>query len=440
MVLARLNTLVYNRPLMLVGSFRNDERPNLPLDLPSMQVIHLERFSEDNTSKLAEAMLGSMKVTAPLLSLLQHETEGNVFFMVEVLRALAEEAGELEQITSSPLPSQVFTGGVEGIIRRRLSRVPKEAQPLLHVAAIAGRELDLTVIRDVLNTANRGDQLDVWLSNCSDAAVLEVDADQWRFSHNKLRDGVLADMPENARRELHKRVATSIQTVYQYTPKQPTAGALAHHWQAAGDFEKEEEYVGLAGEQAFKNDAYQTALQYFNRAIELQDSVDKPKRRQAALMLQLGDTYRVLEQHAEAREIHQQGLELCQAIGYKWGVASNLNSLGNVASETGNPDEAATYYIEALQTAMKIRAVPVALAVLVGMAGLLARVGDRVVATEYIGLVMRHPAVDSITHYLGQRVVQTLREELDEATFEAAYNTGKEQSLREVAERILAEE
>ena len=71
---------------------------------------------------------------------------GNTFFIVEVVRALAEEAGQLDQIGEMTLPSQVLAGGMRQVIERRLSRVPAEANLLLQLAAVAGRELDLTVL------------------------------------------------------------------------------------------------------------------------------------------------------------------------------------------------------------------------------------------------------------------------------------------------------
>jgi tetratricopeptide (TPR) repeat protein len=437
-VLARLNGLIYEHPIMIVGSYRNDESPNLPVLLPSMNVLPLTRLDESGTAALVRAMLGADKVSEALLSLLQRETEGNVFFLVEVLRALAEDAGELEQIASSPLPSQVLTGGVEGIVRRRLSRVPREVQALLQVAAVGGRYLDLEVIRAALDGERLADRLDLWLAHCSEAAVLDVQDGQWRFAHNKLRDGVLADLPTDARRDLHRRLAVAIQAVYQYKPKQ-TAGALAYHWREAADLEKEATYAALAGDQAFKNGAYQTALDFLRRALELQPHVNQPPRHEAAILLQLGDTYAALGDAASARASYEQGLALCRSINYQWGVAANLNNLGMLTADEGRDDDAAQYFIEALQMAMKVKAVPVALGILVGMAGLLARAGNQSVAVEYAALAFNHPAVDNATHYYAEHILVALRAELPEETFDTAYLTGQERSLREVAARILEE-
>ena len=100
------------------------------------------------------------------------------FFLVEVVRALAGEAGTTGQIGIETLPREVLTGGLQDIIRRRLRRVPSEALPLLKVAAVVGRQLDMPIIREVMGADISYEAL---LSQCADAAVLEVEGTNMAF-------------------------------------------------------------------------------------------------------------------------------------------------------------------------------------------------------------------------------------------------------------------
>ena len=212
-VLARLIAHGSKLPMLIVGSYRDDESPNLPVLLPGASIIHLNRLTVEETGKLAEAMLGAAGRNTNLMRLLQHETEGNAFFLVEVVRALAEETGQLAEIGSSPLPPRVLTGGVQGVIQRRLNRVPPAAQPLLQAAAVIGRQLDVDVIREVLG-ADKKASIDRWLSDCADAAVLEVQEGRWRFAHNKLREGVLTELTPAVLRDQARKVALGLDTGY----------------------------------------------------------------------------------------------------------------------------------------------------------------------------------------------------------------------------------
>ena len=73
-----------------------------------------------------------------VVNLLESETAGNAFFIVEVLRVLAEEAGALNRIGSGRLPSQVMAGGVQAVLLRRLGRVPVAARRRTSSARTAG--------------------------------------------------------------------------------------------------------------------------------------------------------------------------------------------------------------------------------------------------------------------------------------------------------------
>jgi predicted ATPase len=93
-IFRRLIPLVDKLPLMIIGSFRNDERPELPQELPGTKLIELERLSKREIAALSQSMIGEGGQQPQVVELLQRETEGNVFFIVEVMRALAEDAGD----------------------------------------------------------------------------------------------------------------------------------------------------------------------------------------------------------------------------------------------------------------------------------------------------------------------------------------------------------
>ncbi|NDJ33863.1 MAG: protein kinase, partial [Chloroflexi bacterium] len=121
-----LNRFAHAYPWLLLGSYRSDERPTLPDDLPGMQTIMLSRLDQQAIAELSVSMIGQRGLEPKVLQFIERETEGNAFFMVEVVRALAEEAGRLSEIGSATLPARVVAGGIQRIIERRLGRVPAE--------------------------------------------------------------------------------------------------------------------------------------------------------------------------------------------------------------------------------------------------------------------------------------------------------------------------
>lgn len=343
-VLKRLVAITNELPLLIVGSYRDDERPNLPAELPGMRVLTLERLNTESTTRLAESMLGIAARQPEVVALLQRETEGNAFFLVEVARVLAEEAGQISEIGRRTLPDRVFAGGVQRVVQRRLDRLPPDARPLLRVAAALGRQLDLVVLRTVESRIN----LDQWLTICANAAILSVQDGQWRFAHDKFRDGVLDTLSAKERRAVHRQVAIALESVYPESPDR--ASVLAYHWQLAGDDTKERHYAALAGKRAAELSAYSEAQHFLERALLMstQDQAADTRRQQAVLKFQIGDVYENLGDYPAANRFYAESLALAREIGDPSAIADALRGAAVVAFHLGKGDEAIRQFEESL--------------------------------------------------------------------------------------------
>lgn len=229
-------------PVLIVALWRDDERPHL--NEQGEHVLHLKRLTQPEIVALSSAILGRQDTTPEVVNFLVRETEGNTFFLVEFIRAMAENAGTLDQIRHTALPATVSTANVQQIIQRRLNRAPASARPLLEMAAVAGRVLDLDVLRAAGIT-----NLEVNLNTCTEASILEIRDTRWGFSHDKLREGMLAVLPETTRATLHERVADAIQKVHADVLESWYL-ELAYHYQISGNAESERHFTVLAGKQA----------------------------------------------------------------------------------------------------------------------------------------------------------------------------------------------
>jgi tetratricopeptide (TPR) repeat protein len=346
--LKQLNRLVSEPSalsLLIVGSYRDDERPDLSLELPAMKAIKLKRLDPDNIAELSISMLGESGRRPQVLDLLQRETEGNVFFLVEVVRALAEESGRLSGVGLMTLPDSVFAGGIQRIIQRRLDRVPVQARPLLKLAAVAGRALDLAVLRAVAP----GTDFEAWLATGASAAVLEVQEGRWRFVHDKLRDALIAGLTDVERPTLHRRVAEGIEAVHGRDPHY--AAELALHWRAAGDSNKEVHYARIAGEQAIRVGAFRQALTFFESALVL---LAAESRDRISLTIRAGYALFQLGEYGEAILHLEEGLALAQEHGDDRGRAEALDHLGSIALDQGDRATARAWLQESLAIAREI--------------------------------------------------------------------------------------
>ena len=75
--------------LLILASFRDDERPQLAIECPGTHVLYMKRFGEREIRDVAASMLGRELGSSPaIVTFLQRETEGNAFFLVEAVREL----------------------------------------------------------------------------------------------------------------------------------------------------------------------------------------------------------------------------------------------------------------------------------------------------------------------------------------------------------------
>ncbi len=275
-ILQQLTRLVSRLPLLIIGSYRNDENSSLTEQLPQMQELPLNRLAAKEITELSTSMLGEAGENPDVLALLQRETEGNAFFLVEVVRALAEEAGRLSAIGRTSLPEQLFPQGIQTIVQRRLARVPDAAVPLLVGTAVAGRQLDLNLLPLLARSTKTTVPVETWLATCAEAAVLELFNGNWRFAHDKLRAGILETINPDRQKSWHYTIAELIEQLY---PEQPEhAATLTYHWQKAGNIAKERQYAHVAGEYAQQQFLNETALDYYDRALTLTPAKDLPKQ------------------------------------------------------------------------------------------------------------------------------------------------------------------
>ncbi|HLV37162.1 MAG TPA: AAA family ATPase, partial [Spirillospora sp.] len=305
-MLDRISRLT-DRSLFIIANYRDDETPELSDSLPHARTLKLNRLPPESIQQLSESMLGQAGRRPEVVDLLQRETEGNVFFIVEVVRTLAEAAGQLDLIGVSSLPDSVFAGGMQNVIQRRLDHLPADAHPLLQFAAVAGRQIDLLLLSHFAPEMD----LSRWLTTCSNTAVLEVRDDRWRFAHDKFREVLLNNLSPEQRQQLHRRVAEAIETVY-HDQLDERYAVLAHHWSQAQVASNAIVYLEKAGAQALANFANEEALRYFGAALRLADEANlnlDPMIR-ARWLRQIGQAYWGIGNLAALRENVEGALQL----------------------------------------------------------------------------------------------------------------------------------
>jgi predicted ATPase len=342
LLLERIVNLTGKHKLLVIGTFRDDDRPDLADKLKSMKVLKLRRLSDEGIESLATSILGEGGRQQAVIDLLKKESDGNAFFLIEVVRALTEQmGGHLDDIAQNPLPEKVFAGKVSDILQRRLDRVTPESRRLLRLAAVSGRHLDRPVLLEIIFSASgttplKTLNLDDWLRTCAEAAILEVEDEAWRFAHNKIREGLLGELTAEELAGFHYRVAAAIEKVY--PGGKDHLAVLAYHYEMAGSKDKAAEYYRRAAKEAQEAYAPEAAIDYYHKALSFL-SEDALSAR-LNIYNGLGKMLRWQTRFDEARAIYASMRDAAESTGDKVARAQAWIGLGDVESNQGNREAA----------------------------------------------------------------------------------------------------
>ncbi|MGJ3238565.1 MAG: serine/threonine-protein kinase PknK [Anaerolineae bacterium] len=261
-LLRQIIPLTHNNPIMIVGTYRTDERPELTDLLPGAQIMQLERLNNSAISAYAESVAGKTSALPEIVTLLQQETTGNVMFIIEFLRAIIENIGSLDYFERDTVPSEMLGGGVQQVIRYRLRDIPPTYHELLEMAAILGRVINL----EVMNHLFEPQQVNEWLQYGEEMMLLRIRNDQWRISNDTVRKTILEDIAPDHLIHLHTRAAEAISTLY---GDEAGAVRLAYHWESAGDLAREAKYKTIVAHQSFESSAFSEAAENLERLLDL---------------------------------------------------------------------------------------------------------------------------------------------------------------------------
>jgi class 3 adenylate cyclase len=253
------------------------------------------------------------------------ETEGNPFFIEEVLRHLVEEGklyregGQWTRDLSVNIDEMGIPEGVREVIGRRLSRLSEGCNRLLTLASTMTSGFSWETLK-AIGGEDEAALLDI-LDEALRSQVIRERKDggegTYDFTHALIRQTLYGELSTPRRVVLHRQIGEAMERVYA-THLEPHLAELAHHFfQAApgGDVDKAIDYATRAAERAMSLAAYEEAAGLYEvalQAMELKERADEGQR--CELLLALGDTRWKSGDADEARETFRRAADLARRL------------------------------------------------------------------------------------------------------------------------------
>ena len=242
--------------------------------------LALGRLTIDSCRAMIAGLFGLESISDEFTELIFHETEGNPFFIEEVLKSLIEQGQiyrEEDRWERKEIADLTVPQSVREAIGRRLNRLSKTCLDALHVAAAIGKTFQFVEIVAVADMSEET-LLDA-LDEASLAQLISSEPSEgFTFTHDKIREVLYEELNPIRRRRLHQRIGEGLLRLYGSQIDQHAA-ELAHHFIESGDLENGLRFAMAAARGAEKIYAHDEALFYYVRAAECAEGLNLPGQR-----------------------------------------------------------------------------------------------------------------------------------------------------------------
>jgi class 3 adenylate cyclase/tetratricopeptide (TPR) repeat protein len=233
--------------------------------------LRLDPLGQNNAAELLSELLGEGAELAPLRTTIIERTEGNPFFMEEMVQVLFDQgvlARNGKVSIAKPLASIQIPPTVKGILAARIDRLSAGDKDLLQTLSVIGKEFPMGLMRRVVKKTD--DELDAMLGNLQlGEFIYEQPAfpeSDYTFKHALTQEVAYDSILSERRKTIHDRTATALEEMFSETLDDHLAD-LAHHYNRGGNAAKAIEYLRRAAEQAGVRSAYSDAIGYAHEAL-----------------------------------------------------------------------------------------------------------------------------------------------------------------------------
>jgi DNA-binding CsgD family transcriptional regulator len=349
--------------------------------------LSLAPFTPDEVDIMLRAIFEQSRPVSPeFRNAVYTLTEGNPFFIEEVLKALLS-AGDIFLRDGvwdrKPVQQLSIPRSVQLAVEQRLAQLDTEARRLTCLAAVVGRRFSFRLLQELLAMDEQA-LLNHLKHLVSAQIVVEETAEVYAFRHALTREAVYATLLRRERQLHHRSIAEILERHYAAQLDQHAAD-LAHHYDQAGEWEQVLAYAQRAGDRARTMYAPREATALYGRAVKAAEQLGRLPS--AELFRARGQAYETLGEIELARADYEHALRLTQQasqgraewqcqidLGFLWAaqdytragehfrqalalaqglddpalLAHSLNRVGNWHANLDQPQTARQYHTEAL--------------------------------------------------------------------------------------------
>ncbi len=398
---------IKNQPILIIGAYRlEDIDYSLGCIHPVQElitrlgaenlvdIIELDRFSYQHCLLMVSELLGVKNIPKDFSDLVYNETEGNPFFIKEVLRTLVEEGAlsiKNEKLVLNIKPEEiVIPTSIKELIKLQLQRLDPESREIIEYASVIGNEFNLDLLKSI-TTKNETELINI-LGNLLEAKIItnydEKGGFVWKFSHNKTHEVIYTELNPNKKRLIHLAIAKYLEKSKD-EKDECIVYNLANHFYSGFDFDSALSYSIEGGKKAVQAYATKEALSLYNLSLNslrrLDDIlINSPdyKEKKIEVLSKLGTLHITLGEWDKALDYYEQILPICDELKNNKKKSQTYLNLGWLYQRRSFWEEAQKNFRKSLALAETIKDESITAEAYHGLGAVLEREGDHEQAIE----------------------------------------------------------
>lgn len=373
-LLVQVAELTRSEPLLVICLLRPDrhapsrtlaESLRAAIDGDRLLELRLEPLDPQHAAELLANLLHVEDLPERTRALLLRRSEGNPFFLEEVLRSLIDAGVVVRENGSwratAAIDELAIPETLEGILSARIDRLPDATKRVTQTAAVLGRifrHRPLIRICELAPPPERVDDVDPHLDTLTDEELLRERAREpereYIFKHALTQEAAYGLLLRARRRELHARAGSVLEELYPERVEE-LAPVLARHFYEGEDYERAVEHGMRAAARAIRLFALGEALEEYEGVLAAVDRwPDAPARTVIDAILGWTLARHKRNEYEGVIERLERAEELARATDDRGRLAGALSWIGNVHMLTGTPSRAMPFLLESQQLATEL--------------------------------------------------------------------------------------
>jgi adenylate cyclase len=353
-VLRFLIANIEERRIFVTGSFREREISGEKNSLKKVisllardglcKRISLGPLSHSEVRELVCVALGLWEVPTEIIHFINEITEGNPFFIVEVLKILikkgyAYKSGNTWNFLT--VKEMVLPERISDILKDKIESLSEDVRNLLMTASVIGELFSVESLKDITGE-NEGYLIDLLDEALTKGVIVEVvdSIGEYRFIYRMMQRVLYSSLSSTRRGMIHRKIGEILEGSGEDVEEKNER--LAYHFKRAGQYKKALKYYLLCAQEAERVIACQKAIELYTEALQLSRKISKSDSHLFEIYYKLGNLHTCVGKLYKAEEFFLETMKLASISEDK--QYQIFHELGRLYTKRGGFEKAMEYF------------------------------------------------------------------------------------------------